>query len=425
MEDEQNKAPAPTRSRRNFYKILTLSLGIFLLLIIAGYSTIEFTSSSGFCASCHEMTPEADTWKVSSHSQIECKACHIQPGIINYAKAKMNGLVQVYQKVTNSYTAPIQIKDPIPNSVCEECHNMKDTIVTLPGDLVFNHDTHLTKGVACVTCHYGVVHGDIADRNVTFKSDYSKWNETLAKQEMTVNFTEPQMQDCIQCHQEDGVSTACKTCHSTGMKPATHNDPNWISGEHGKLAEQDIQQCNTCHQYMSTSPIPGVQTKSPSQQFLSGSSKNSSISAQDYAKENTFCATCHAIKPASHDSNWINNHGALASKDEQQCLACHSLKAPLTSSTNSNGLATGAVAAPSSTSGAPACSTCHPAMHDGINYKAGHPIDLTGVTAPSARCYTCHDKATCDVCHDPASNTTNSSAQTPQGTLDSALATEQ
>jgi nitrate/TMAO reductase-like tetraheme cytochrome c subunit len=397
MEDEQSKQPGPDRSRKNFYKILTITLFSIVLLIVAGYSTVEATSSSGFCASCHEMKPEAATWKVSSHSQIACKECHIQPGVVNYAKAKINGLKQVYDKVTNSYTAPIQMKDPIPNSVCEKCHNMKDTVVTAPGDLIIPHDKHLAKGILCVQCHYGVVHGDISDRNVTFKTDYDKWNAQLAKQMETVSFTQPQMEDCIKCHQARNVSTSCKTCHSTGMKPASHNDPNFINNVHGQLAEKDIKQCNSCHQYMSDKPIPDLQTKTASQQFLSGTKKGNTISAQDYAKENTFCANCHGKKPASHDSDWINNHGKIASKDEQQCLACHSDKNTTSSTITSNGLLSNAV--PASTGTAPACTTCHPALHAGKDYKTGHPVDLTGITAPNDSCYTCHEKSTCTTCH--------------------------
>ena len=92
MEDEQKDRSTPTRSRHNFYKILTIVLGCLVLLIVAGYATVEATSSSTFCGSCHEMNPEANTWKASSHSQVACKECHIQDGVVNYAKAKMNGL---------------------------------------------------------------------------------------------------------------------------------------------------------------------------------------------------------------------------------------------------------------------------------------------------------------------------------------------
>jgi nitrate/TMAO reductase-like tetraheme cytochrome c subunit len=350
------------------------------------------------------MKPEASTWKASSHSQIDCKECHIQPGVVNYAKAKMNGLVQVYQKVTNSYTAPIQMPSSIPNSTCEKCHNMKTTQVTAAGDLIIPHDKHLTKGIQCVQCHSGVVHGDVSDRNVTFKTDYSKWNDALGKQMMSdVKFTQPKMEDCIKCHEARQVSTACKTCHSTGMKPASHDAPDFKTKAHGQLAEKDIKKCNSCHQYMSDNPITDLQTKTASQQFLSnGNTKDTTISAQDYAKENSFCQKCHGTRPPSHGTNFVDGHGAIAKADKQKCLACHSEQNTTSSTITSNGLVSNAVPTASSGFGsAPACSSCHPASHENNNFKANHPIDLTGVTKPSATCYTCHNKPKCESCHKP------------------------
>src|SRR5881396_991732 len=109
MEDEQKDLSTPSRSRYKLYKILTLSLFIVVLFVLVGYVGVETTSSSCFCSSCHEMKPEAETWKASSHNEVACKECHIQSGVVNYAKAKANGLLQVYAKATNSYDAPIQM----------------------------------------------------------------------------------------------------------------------------------------------------------------------------------------------------------------------------------------------------------------------------------------------------------------------------
>jgi cytochrome c nitrite reductase small subunit len=403
MEDEQKDQSTINRSRRNFYKILTIVLGCLVLLVVAGYATVEATSSSSFCGSCHNMKPEAETWKASSHSQIACKECHIQEGVVNYAKAKLNGLKQVVDYTSNNYEAPIAMKvgKEIPNETCEKCHDMKTRNVTTEDDIIIPHDKHLAKNIKCVTCHYDVVHGDVSDRGVTYKSDYDKWNDALGKQMMSdVKFTQPKMEDCIKCHEARKVSTACKTCHSTGMKPKSHNDPNFMKGEHGQLAEKDIKKCNSCHQYMSDTPIKDMKTKSASDQFLNtGKAKEGTISVQDYAKENTFCSKCHSKKPASHDSKWINAHGSAANTNKQECLTCHSDKSATTSnSITSNGLVSNSI--PTVTAGAaPACTSCHPAIHAGKDYKSHHPIDLTGVTKPSATCYTCHAKSTCITCH--------------------------
>jgi nitrate/TMAO reductase-like tetraheme cytochrome c subunit len=384
--DEQPVQPAPPRFRYKGFKFMTLTLLFLTLLVILGYSGLKATSTSQFCHSCHEMSPEYYTWKASSHSEVDCVSCHIQPGVKNLAEDKAKGVVQVYKNFTNTYTAPIQMATDIPNSACDRCHNMKSRQVTPPGDLIIPHDKHLAKGIKCTECHSGVAHGKIAERNVTFKSDYSKWNEELGKSMMSdVSFTQPKMETCMECHQARDVSTACKTCHSTGMVPASHKEPNFKTGDHGKLAGKDVTKCNKCHQYMSDEPITGLKDIPAAQQFLATGTvhQKSSISAQEYAKENTFCKKCHTAKPASHVKGFVNLHGAIVNQQgEQKCLACHDeQKTGFNKTTNIT------------------CSSCHPAMHEGKNYKEHHPINLTGVSAPSELCYTCHNKPTCTSCH--------------------------
>lgn len=400
MDDERNMPSVPARSKFKIYKYLVLSLYIIVLFGLIGYTGVEATSSSKFCSSCHAMKPEYYTWQASSHSQIDCTECHISDGITGYAKAKANGLKEVYISATNSYTAPVQMPSDIPNEACEKCHNMKALKISAPGDLIIPHDKHLAMDIQCVQCHSGVAHGNISDRNITFKSDYNKWDAALGKQMMgDVKFTRTTMETCEDCHKARNVSTACTTCHSTGMKPATHSDPNFMNGLHGKLALKDILKCNSCHQYTTDQPIPDLQTQSASKQFLTNTSaKGSTISASVYAKENTFCLNCHSTKrPVNHISGWINKHGPIANKDQQQCLVCHSDKKVIGSIT-SNGAISNAV--PVATSGsAPACTNCHPALHDGRDYKSNHPIDLTGITKPSASCYACHSKSACTSCH--------------------------
>lgn len=398
MEEEQKK-PSSGRHSYRFYKILTLTLFSLFVIGIAGYGTVEFTSSSGFCGSCHEMNPEYNTWKASSHSNVACKECHIKPDVVSYAKAKANGLVELYSKATDSYTAPLSMPEDIPNSQCELCHNMKNRQTSADSDIIIPHDKHLAKDINCVTCHYGVAHGDVKDRNVTFKTDYDKWSSELGKQMMSVKYTQPKMEDCINCHERRDVSTACKTCHSTGMKPKSHDDPNFLKGKHGTLAEKDIKKCNSCHSLMSDNEINSLDTKTASQKFLQNKSeKDSTISAEDYAKENTYCSKCHEKKPASHVSGWNGLHGAVAKTDEQKCYACHSDKTTGTSTITSNGLTSNAVSTIGSGS-TPACTSCHPALHDGKDYRTGHPVDLTGITKPNATCYSCHSKPNCTSCH--------------------------
>lgn len=384
MEDEKDMRSAPPRYRYKLLKIMTLT-SLFLALFSAlGVFGLEASSSSKFCASCHEMKPEYYTWKASTHSEVDCVNCHIQPGAENVAKDKAEGIGKILKKETNAYTAPIQMPKEIPNSACEECHDMSKRTVTSSGDLIIPHDKHLDKDIKCTQCHSGVAHGKIAERNVTFKSDYEKWDSSLGKTMMSeVKFTRPKMETCMECHEAREVSTECKTCHATGMYPKSHKEEDFKAAAHGQLAKRDVNKCNSCHQYMSDEIIKDMQNISPTQQFLTtGTIKNKSISAEDYAKENTFCKDCHTTRPASHVKGFVNLHGPLAEKNKATCLTCHDYQKTGFNKTKNV-----------------TCNSCHPASHADKNYKEGHPISLSANQKPVAMCYTCHYKPKCTSCH--------------------------
>ena len=82
-------ASAQKKKKKIRLKILLIGLGVLLVLFVV---SIEMTSTSKFCSVCHYMKPFYQSWKSSSHGQIECKVCHYPPGIRNTVKAKMEGL---------------------------------------------------------------------------------------------------------------------------------------------------------------------------------------------------------------------------------------------------------------------------------------------------------------------------------------------
>ncbi|MFL6561437.1 MAG: cytochrome c3 family protein, partial [Bacillus sp. (in: firmicutes)] len=326
MEDKHRSQSSPPRTRYKLYKYLTVTLIFIAVFFALGLVGVESTSSSNFCSSCHEMKPEFYTWKASTHSEVDCVNCHIGPGVENYSKAKANGLMQVLRKTTNTYTAPIQMPKDIPNSACESCHNMDTREVTASGDLIIPHDKHLAKDIKCTQCHSGVAHGKVAERQVTFKSDYAKWDTSLGKSMMgDIKFTRTKMETCIECHEARDVSTACKTCHTTEMVPKSHKKESFKTETHGQSAKKDVSSCNSCHKYMSDEEIKDMQDVPASQQFLSTGKviQKNSITAKDYAKENTFCKKCHTTRPPSHVKGFVNLHGSIAKQSTEKCLTCH------------------------------------------------------------------------------------------------------
>jgi nitrate/TMAO reductase-like tetraheme cytochrome c subunit len=387
MEEEQkHELPAPPRFRNKIYKILTLTLLFLALFFSIGYIGLEASSSSTFCASCHEMQPEYYTWKASSHGEVDCVNCHVEPGVENLAKAKGNGVVQLVKKSTQTYSAPIQMPKDIPDSACESCHNLKSRDVSPSGDLIIPHDKHIEKDIQCTQCHSGVAHGKIAERKVTFKTDYAKWDESLGKTMMSEKkFTSPKMEECMDCHEARKITTECSACHTTNMYPESHKAKNFKAGAHGSLAKKELSQCNDCHKYMSNEETTVFNDQPAHTQFLKTNKVQTEVKkggTQIYAKENTYCRDCHTQRPESHTKSFSQSHGKLAKDDQELCLTCHDYQ--------KNGL--------NKTSNV-ACASCHSGSHKNKQWRKTHPIDLPQNVKVIETCYTCHSKPKCSSCH--------------------------
>lgn len=385
MEEEHNELTpaAPPRFRGRLIKIMTLTLFFLILLFSVGFLGLETTSSSKFCASCHEMKPEYYTWKASSHSEVDCVNCHTGSSKEDYAKAKANGLVQVYKKTTQTYTAPIQMPDDIPDSACEKCHNMNNRDVTPTGDIIIPHAKHMKENVACIQCHSGVAHGKIAERNVTFKTDYEKWDEKVGHSIMSDrSFVQPKMEKCMSCHESREITTKCQACHTTGMYPESHKKESFKNSTHPGIAKNELETCNDCHRYMSEVEVKGFEKKSVYTQFLRNERlSNPKIKAQDYAKENTFCQECHMKRPTSHIKGFVSLHGTIAKLDQDTCLGCHDFQ-----KTGKNKITN------------ITCGSCHPSSH-GNDFRVTHPIDIPENQKLNQTCYQCHNKKACITCH--------------------------
>jgi nitrate/TMAO reductase-like tetraheme cytochrome c subunit len=384
MEEEHIEQTPPPRTRYRLYKYLTVALFFIVIFFSLGLVGVETTSSSEFCSSCHEMKPEFYTWKASTHSEVDCVNCHIGSGAEEYTNAKANGLLQVYKKTTQTYTAPIQMPKEIPDEACEKCHNMILREVTPSGDLIIPHDKHMEKDVECIQCHSGVAHGKIAERKVTFKSDYDKWDTSLGKSMMSEKkFTSPKMEECMDCHKARNVTTECSACHTSSMYPKSHTKEDFKLNSHGLLAKDDVQECNDCHKYMSTKEITLFNDQPAYTQYLRDQKiQNKQVSSKDYAKENTFCKDCHTQRPKSHEKGFVKKHGTAANKNEEACLTCHDLQ-----KNGQNEISN------------ITCNSCHPSSHENKDWRKTHPIKVAEGVKVSETCYLCHNEQKCQSCH--------------------------
>ncbi|OCA88251.1 cytochrome C [Bacillus sp. FJAT-27225] len=382
-QQQQNELPAPPRFRNTIFKIMTLTLLFLALFFSIGLIGLEATSSSKFCSSCHEMKPEYYTWKASSHGEVDCESCHIEPGVDNLVKAKGNGIVELYKKQTQTYTAPIRMPKDIPDSACEKCHNVFKREVTPSGDIIIPHDKHKNEGIECAQCHSGVAHGKIADRKVTYKSDYSRWTEVQGQRLMAeTKYTRPQMDTCMECHEVRKAPLECEACHQTSMFPEDHKTNEFKNGGHGKIETSELPKCERCHSYMSSEKYDLFKESLSYTKYLNDEKADSNnVTVPQYAKTNTFCKDCHGERPKSHkQSHFQMNHGRLA-EDKDNCLTCHDNKiASETPVTNV------------------ACSSCHPSSHK-REWKKSHPVPIRENQKYDATCTQCHVEATCENCH--------------------------
>jgi nitrate/TMAO reductase-like tetraheme cytochrome c subunit len=389
MEDERIEHTNPPRTRYKVYKYLTAAVFFIVIFFSLGLIGVETTSSSEFCSSCHEMKPQYYTWKASSHSEVDCVSCHIEPGTENYAKAKANGIAQLYKTKTDNYIAPIKMPTLIPDEACERCHNITSREVTPSGDIIIPHDKHQEEGIECVQCHSGTAHGEISDRKVTYKSDYEKWNEKLGASLMSdKKYISPKMETCMDCHKVRKAPMECTACHESSMIPDNHQSETFKVGDHGKIQSADLKTCDKCHSYMSE-PNDLFKEDANYTKYLNQDESNSnSVTVSEYAKTNTFCKDCHGQKPKSHERvSFTTEHGRY-SKETDTCFTCHDNR--ITSESPVTNVS---------------CASCHPSSHKGGQWKERHPFKLAENQKIDRSCLLCHVEETCSKCHSNVSST--------------------
>ncbi len=227
-----------------------------------------------------------------AHRALPCTRCHAQAA---QSRVASDLLVPHEDSCLPCHAEQIARANPSAER-CGICHDgygpsnsMQAAASSFPtARLRFSHATHVSQGVACVSCHVGVQDTTIATR---------------------ANM--PTMRDCLQCH--GGASptapTACRTCHLTepdgvirthypegNMNPPTwlhgmHHDADWIVRHRWVGADQGSE-CANCHR-------------------------------------ESECAACHdaRIRPRSvHPNDFLTIHPQAARRDEPRCVTCHTIQ---------------------------------------------------------------------------------------------------
>ncbi len=151
MTEDHASDPTPAgdaKPRKRSGKLWIL-LGVLLALVAVVVGVWEYTSTPGFCASCHVIRPSVDGWRDSAHAdEAECMDCHADEGFSGEFIAHIGGLEEVYMLWTEKPEAE-DIRGHVPIERCLSCH--EEDWAELPED-------HPTREAPCGVCHRDTAH---------------------------------------------------------------------------------------------------------------------------------------------------------------------------------------------------------------------------------------------------------------------------
>jgi nitrate/TMAO reductase-like tetraheme cytochrome c subunit len=329
------------RDPLNRWKFLLFLIVTFFGISFSTYGALAVTSTKSFCNSCHEMAPENVTHLSTTHSEIKCTKCHIEPGLPQTIKGKVMALKEVYRHVTKTQPNPIYVTHTVNDVVCLRCHS-ENRVVTPTADLIVAHEKHINKEIACVTCHSGVAHAKVVERGLNTDDLFDYWVMSNAEVLVTTNYTKPNMGTCIDCHQaynqglepwreknyaltippnkldesyefppsnlviqevkkqmgDVEVSMECATCHLEIQVPKHHRQEDWAEN-HKDAALSELNQCITCHEESKwlkrLQPESMESLLNPTTPNLDEYVPNLEV-LENVSRSTIFCYTCHSDK---------------------------------------------------------------------------------------------------------------------------------
>ncbi len=142
----RGRRPRMPSSRRGLFALLLVLSGIGGIAVFTSVSLVHWTETADFCGRCHTMSPELQAYEAGPHKSVACAECHVEPGIMGWVKAKINGTKQLIEVVLGSYPTPIPPPDhagmPPASETCEGCHGVTRTAVTtLKTETVYTEDS--------------------------------------------------------------------------------------------------------------------------------------------------------------------------------------------------------------------------------------------------------------------------------------------
>ncbi len=212
----ESEAPAEPEHRHPFYlrgrhiRLPRSRTGLLALLLVLGamgfvaafgsVSLIHWTETADFCGRCHSMEPELAAYEAGPHAEVTCAECHVEPGIMGWVKAKVNGTRQLAEIVLGTYPTPIPPPDhsDLPDAVdtCEKCHDpSRRALAGVKTRTVFSEDEDNTRQFVGLMVRPGG--GDVfdVDRSVHWHilRDVNYW--TPDEDAASIDYVEAEMAD--------------------------------------------------------------------------------------------------------------------------------------------------------------------------------------------------------------------------------------
>ncbi len=224
----------PIRSRRGMLLTFFLVAGFGSIVTVGGVMAVGFTETATFCGLCHTMAPEMKAYHSSSHSELACAECHVEPGALGWVKAKAAGSKQLFQLVTNTYPKPIPAPDhadlPPVTDTCLRCHSLES--ITANGGPVklvlrptYAQDKSNTRAIVAVVLRpVGLTTSDGTDASAV-ESANPRGVHWHVEQNVSFTSADPRSQtiDSVSVTNKDGSTTdyisAAKIGLSTNVTP--------------------------------------------------------------------------------------------------------------------------------------------------------------------------------------------------------------
>jgi len=252
---------------------------VLLVLILSSSGFMVVSSRPGFCNSCHIMKPYYASWQTSTHSEVNCLDCHIQPGFVGLIKGKINGMAQAIDCMVGRMGTKPNASVSDESCLREGCHSVED-LNQGPVEYKkfrFTHKGHLNAQVDGIKITCGICH-----------------SHHEGQEHFRVN-----PQSCFQCHflkspdsEKRLVETKCQSCHEVPREPVKRG---MVEVDHKEFVDFEASCEGSCHK----------------KQII-----------KESAVEKSVCLNCHDFRK-SENTNAYEMHTVHSNGHKVECFACH------------------------------------------------------------------------------------------------------